>query len=175
MVGARRNQHDSSEHVASTCHPGIEQSRPFDHQLDKARYQNAPSIPRLLLGRDRTFTVSDRRVGSAGLRLVFIGLVFDLEGTSSGPPLAAVRSRPNWICRNASFVAGLADKWRIGTATLAKNLTTGRKLCGVSLWRGTLWRGSQEPRETRLNEAGTERRQSALRSLAYLRVGFGER
>jgi hypothetical protein len=36
---------------------------------------------------------------------------------------------------------------------------------------GTLWRGSQEPRETRLKEAGTERRQSALRSLAYLRVG----
>jgi transposase len=27
----------------------------------------------------------------------------------------------------------------------AKNLATGRKLCGVSLWRGTLWRGSQEP------------------------------
>jgi hypothetical protein len=40
--------------------------------------------------------------------------------------------------------------------------------------RGTLWRGSQEPRETRLKEAGTERRGSALRSLAYLRVGFGE-
>jgi hypothetical protein len=40
---------------------------------------------------------------------------------------------------------------------------------------GTLWRGSQEPRETRLKEAGTERRQSALRSLAYLRLGFGER
>src|ERR1700757_5316230 len=38
------------------------------------------------------------------------------------PALAAVRSRPNWICRNACFVAGLADKWRIGTATLAKNL-----------------------------------------------------
>src|ERR1700756_33660 len=38
------------------------------------------------------------------------------------PALAAVRSRPNWICRNACFVAGLADWWRIGTATLAKNL-----------------------------------------------------
>src|SRR6201982_1320467 len=38
------------------------------------------------------------------------------------PALAAVRSRPNWICRNACFVAGLADSWRIGTATLAKNL-----------------------------------------------------
>jgi O-methyltransferase involved in polyketide biosynthesis len=32
-----------------------------------------------------------------------------------------------------------------------------------------------EPRETRLKEPGIERRQSALRSLAYLRVGFGER
>jgi hypothetical protein len=49
----------------------------------------------------------------------------------------------------------------------AKNLATGRKLCGVSLWRGTLWRGSQEPRETRLKEAGTERGESALR-LAYI-------
>jgi threonine/homoserine/homoserine lactone efflux protein len=38
------------------------------------------------------------------------------------PALAAVRSRPNWICRSACFVAGLADSWRIGTATLAKNL-----------------------------------------------------
>jgi hypothetical protein len=38
-----------------------------------------------------------------------------------------------------------------------------------------LWRGSQEPRETRLKEAGTERRESASRSLADLRVGFGER
>jgi Putative transposase DNA-binding domain len=56
-----------------------------------------------------------------------------------------------------------------------KSCTTGRKLCGVSLWRGTLWRGSQEPRETRLKDAGTERRRSALRSLAYSRVGFGER
>jgi hypothetical protein len=56
-----------------------------------------------------------------------------------------------------------------------KSCTTGRKLRGVSLWRGTLWRGSQEPRQTRLKEAGTERRQSALRSLAYLRAGFGER
>src|ERR1700758_770565 len=44
--------------------------------------------------------------------------------------------------------------------------STGRKLCGVSLWRGTLWRGPQEPRETRLKEAGTERRGSALRSLS---------
>jgi hypothetical protein len=38
-----------------------------------------------------------------------------------------------------------------------------------------VWRGSQEPRETRLKEAGTERREEALRSLAYPRVGFGER
>jgi len=30
----------------------------------------------------------------------------------------------------------------------------GRKLCGVSLWRGTLWRGPQGPRETSLEEAG---------------------
>ena len=42
--------------------------------------------------------------------------------TQARPALAAVRSRPNWICRNACFVAGLADSWRIGTATLAKNL-----------------------------------------------------
>jgi transposase len=56
-----------------------------------------------------------------------------------------------------------------------KACTTGRMLCGVSPWRGTLWRDSQEPRETRLKEAGTERRRSALRSLAYPRVGFGER
>jgi Putative transposase DNA-binding domain len=47
-----------------------------------------------------------------------------------------------------------------------KSCTTGRKLRGVSPWRGTLWRGSQEPRETRLKEPGTERRQSALRSLS---------
>jgi hypothetical protein len=47
-----------------------------------------------------------------------------------------------------------------------KSCTTGRKLCGVSLWRGTLWRGSQELRQTRLKEAGTERRGSALRSLS---------
>jgi len=33
-----------------------------------------------------------------------------------------------------------------------------RKLRGVSLWRGTLWRGSQEARQTGLEEAGTERR-----------------
>jgi hypothetical protein len=38
-----------------------------------------------------------------------------------------------------------------------------------------VWRGSQEPRETRLKEAGIKRRESALRSLAYLRGGFGER
>jgi hypothetical protein len=42
--------------------------------------------------------------------------------TLARPALAAVRSRPNWICRNACFVAGLADSWRIGTATLRKNL-----------------------------------------------------
>jgi MerR family regulatory protein len=40
--------------------------------------------------------------------------------------------------------------------TLNGDSMSGRKLCGVSLWRGTLWRGSQEPRETVLGEAGTE-------------------
>jgi len=35
---------------------------------------------------------------------------------------------------------------------------------GVSLCRGTLWRGSQEPREMGLEEAGTERHWQALRS-----------
>src|ERR1700751_376957 len=73
--------------------------------------------------------------------------------------------------------AFMARGWAAGRDCNAceKSCTTGHKLCGVSLWRGTLWRGSQEPRETRLKEAGTERRQSALRSLAYLRVAFGER
>ena len=52
---------------------------------------------------------------------------------------------------------------------------SGRKLCGVSLWRGTLWRGSQDQRETGLGEAGTERQGGALRSLAQICVGFGER
>jgi len=37
------------------------------------------------------------------------------------------------------------------------------------------WRGSQEPRETGLEEAGTERHWRALRSLARLCIGFGER
>jgi hypothetical protein len=32
--------------------------------------------------------------------------------------------------------------------------STGRKFCGDRLWRSSLWRGSQQPRETRLDEAG---------------------
>src|ERR1700751_3402758 len=64
--------------------------------------------------------------------------------------------------------AFMARGWAAGRDCNAceKSCTTGHKLCSVSLWRGTLWRGSQEPRETRLKEPGTERRQSALRSLS---------
>src|ERR1700756_3891731 len=107
--------------------------------------------------------------GSVMTRLAFMARWWWRIGgfPQARPALAAVRSRPNWMCRNACFVAGLADSWRIGTATLAKKLERlAAKLCGVSPWRGTLWRDSQEPRETRLKDAGAERRRSALRSLS---------
>src|ERR1700751_3168687 len=53
-----------------------------------------------------------------------------------------------------------------GLQRLRKILNDWPQALRVSLWRGTLWRGSQEPRQTRLKEAGTERRGSALRSLS---------
>ena len=39
LVGARRDQHDFSEHGAGACHPGIEQSGPFEPPLDDGRRQ----------------------------------------------------------------------------------------------------------------------------------------
>ena len=54
-------------------------------------------------------------------------------------------------CEHCSFVAD--RDWNA-----AKNLERLAKLCGVSLWRGTLWRGSQVPRETGLEETGTRQR-----------------
>jgi len=44
---------------------------------------------------------------------------------------------------------------RLGAmSTCPEPRSTGRNFCGDSLWRSSLWRGSQEPRETRLDEAG---------------------
>ena len=42
-----------------------------------------------------------------------------------------------------------------------------RAFHGISLWRGTLWRGSQDPRQTCLDEAGNQRQ-------SYLWVGWSK-